>query len=452
MEEELENGISLMEGILQNWANENKGKYHIFFPRCAKENDKDVVLFPIFEENKNGTLNLKVWAKYSLENYSLEDYLEAKNKVILFDKKLINYKKKKFAQNVIALIEIFYTAQEFMELSEDSIEYIANQELLEEKIDEYKQKFKTILAEEELAIAYGVKKNEPVKTEKAKLPVTNIQPIESKKKEKEEKKTVKIPDLTIKKLQESISKIDHKNNSKEKYMLKLMEEVGELAKVVNEDVRMKDKEIKGTIEEELQDVLYYVTCLANIYGIDLEECIYLKLEVSTRMIRIYKQELEQAGIYIQGKQGVNGGYILDNMKNTIDIGLTGEEIYQLKNMKKNELDEAIIDKIIKSYMTNEHRKDNTKSEQLMPEFTEIYKDFRLAINSRNKIFIEFKSINSGITKRTIHPAELFTYLNNWYVAAFCELRNEIRLFKLNDIISYKILDEKYEKEVNFKRW
>ena len=177
-----------------------------------------------------------------------------------------------------------------------------------------------------------------------------------------------------------------------------------------------------------------------------------ELEVSTRMIRIYKQELEQAGIYIQGKQGINGGYILDNMKSTIDIGLTGEEIYQLKNMKKNELDEAIINKIIKAYITNEHRKDNTKSKQLMPEFTEIYKDFRLAINNRNKIFIEFKSVNSGKTKRIIHPAELFTYLNNWYVAAFCELRNEIRLFKLNDIISYKILDEKYEKEVNLKIW
>lgn len=176
-----------------------------------------------------------------------------------------------------------------------------------------------------------------------------------------------------------------------------------------------------------------------------------ELEVSTRMIRIYKQELEQAGIYIQGKQGINGGYILDNMKSTINIGLTGEEIYQLKNMKKNELDEAIINKIIKAYITNEHRKDNTKSKQLMPEFTEIYKDFRLAINNRNKIFIEFKSVNSGKTKRIIHPAELFTYLNNWYVAAFCELRNEIRLFKLNDIISYKILDKKYE-EVNLKIW
>lgn len=309
MEEELENGIALMEGILQNWENGNKGKYHIFFPRCAKENDKDVILFPIFEETKNKTLNLKIWAKYNLENYSLEDYLDVKNKVILFDKKLINYKKKKFAKNVISLIEIFYTAQEFMDLSEDSIEYIANQELLEEKIYEYKQNFKTILQEEELAIAYGVKKNEPIKTEKAKLPVINnvvdIQNIESNaaKIQTEEPVVVDIQkaepkkkvDLTIKRLQEGILKIDNKNSSKEKYMLKLIEAVGELAKVINADARMKDKEITGTIEEELQNVLYYVTCLANFYGIDLEECVYLKEELNCKKYdreNVFKDEQE----------------------------------------------------------------------------------------------------------------------------------------------------------------
>ncbi len=307
MEEELENGIALMEGILQNWENGNKGKYHIFFPRCAKENDKDVILFPIFEETKNKTLNLKIWAKYNLENYSLEDYLEVKNKVILFDKKLINYKKKKFAKNVISLLEIFYTAQEFMDLSEDSIEYIANQELLEEKIYEYKQNFKIILQEEELAIAYGVKKNETIKTEKAKLPVTNnvvdIQNIEQNvaKIQTEEPVVVDIHkeepkkkvDLTIKRLQEGILKIDNKNSSKEKYMLKLIEAVGELAKVINADARMKDKEITGTIEEELQNVLYYVTCLANCYGIDLEECVYLKEELNCKKYdreNIFKDE------------------------------------------------------------------------------------------------------------------------------------------------------------------
>ncbi len=88
-------------------------------------------------------------------------------------------------------------------------------------------------------------------------------------------------DLTIKKLQESIKNIDHKNNSNDKYMLKLMEEVGELAEVIRKNKRMeKGTSIKGTIEEELQDVLYYIVCLANINNIDLEECIYLKEEIN----------------------------------------------------------------------------------------------------------------------------------------------------------------------------
>lgn len=84
-------------------------------------------------------------------------------------------------------------------------------------------------------------------------------------------------DLTIKRLQKCIKNINHKNNSNDKYMLKLMEEVGELAEVVRKSKRMeKGASIKGTIEEELQDVLYYIVCLANINNIDLQECIYLK--------------------------------------------------------------------------------------------------------------------------------------------------------------------------------
>lgn len=84
-------------------------------------------------------------------------------------------------------------------------------------------------------------------------------------------------DLTIRKLQDCIKNIDHKNNSNDKYMLKLMEEVGELAEVIRKNKRMeKGQTIKDTIEEELQDVLYYVVCLANINDIDLQECIYLK--------------------------------------------------------------------------------------------------------------------------------------------------------------------------------
>ena len=88
-------------------------------------------------------------------------------------------------------------------------------------------------------------------------------------------------DLTIRKLQECIKNIDHKNNMNDKYMLKLMEEVGELAEAVRKNKRIQDDQnIKGTIEEELQDVLYYIVCLANVNDIDLQNCIYLKEKIN----------------------------------------------------------------------------------------------------------------------------------------------------------------------------
>lgn len=90
-------------------------------------------------------------------------------------------------------------------------------------------------------------------------------------------------DLTIRNLQDSIAKINHKNNSVDKYFYKLAEEVGELAKVIRKDKRLKDSNtIKDTIEEELYDVLYYVVCLANIYDIDLEKCAILKEEINSK--------------------------------------------------------------------------------------------------------------------------------------------------------------------------
>ena len=74
-----------------------------------------------------------------------------------------------------------------------------------------------------------------------------------------------------------------------------------------------------------------------------------------------------------------------------------------------------------------------------------------AIANKNKVKIKFYSINSGITERIIHPAELFVYIDKWYIAAFCELRNEIRFFKLDDIIEYEVLEETYVDKNTIKK-
>ena len=44
--------------------------------------------------------------------------------------------------------------------------------------------------------------------------------------------------------------------------------------------RMEAQNIKGTIEEELYDVLYYILALANVYDVDLEQSFRLKEELN----------------------------------------------------------------------------------------------------------------------------------------------------------------------------
>jgi NTP pyrophosphatase (non-canonical NTP hydrolase) len=91
------------------------------------------------------------------------------------------------------------------------------------------------------------------------------------------------PGITIKHLQQYIKDKDFKPELKEGYFMKLVEEVGELAEVIRKNQRYQgdgSETIKGTVEEELYDVLYYVIALANVYNVDLEECCRLKEEIN----------------------------------------------------------------------------------------------------------------------------------------------------------------------------
>ena len=178
-----------------------------------------------------------------------------------------------------------------------------------------------------------------------------------------------------------------------------------------------------------------------------------KIEISHRMVKQYKNELEQAGIYIESKRGINGGYSLNKELNNIDIGLTYQELIKLKEIEQYFNDDQdfkkIIGKIIESYEKNINEADLKKINRIQElgksNLKDIYLSLRKAINKKNKVKIKYYSNDSGLNDRVIHPSEMFYYLEEWYVAAFCEKRNSIRLFKLNNIQEYEILDDKYEK-------
>ncbi len=84
---------------------------------------------------------------------------------------------------------------------------------------------------------------------------------------------------TVKYLQNYIKQKDYHPELLKDYFFKLSEEVGELSRAMRKGLKAPNcEEIKGTIDEELWDVIYYA--IANLYDIDLEQVIKAKSTIS----------------------------------------------------------------------------------------------------------------------------------------------------------------------------
>lgn len=87
--------------------------------------------------------------------------------------------------------------------------------------------------------------------------------------------------ISIKYLQNYIKAKDYNPELVKDYFLKLSEEVGELSKAIRKDLRSQNSDdIKGTIDEEIWDVIYYALAIANLYDIDMEQVIKTKEQMN----------------------------------------------------------------------------------------------------------------------------------------------------------------------------
>ncbi len=194
---------------------------------------------------------------------------------------------------------------------------------------------------------------------------------------------------------------------------------------------------------KLSNMMYMIDLLntGNIYTLkELSE----KIGVTERMIRYYKEEIAKNGIAIESFKGPNGGYfMIDKVKNYISINKY--DIHLLNNisnfLSKNNfkyLDKYVefINKVEKMYSINDEKsKYISNIDILCPGVIE--KIIKESIQKLDKIEIIYNDIDGDKSKRIIHPLQLFKYKDNYYVTAFCELRNDIRHFELKRIISVK---------------
>ena len=131
-----------------------------------------------------------------------------------------------------------------------------------------------------------------------------------------------------------------------------------------------------------------------------------KLKVSPRMIRVYKDEIEKAGIYIDTIKGPYGGYVLNQNINVPKRFITPNNI----NIENKEF----------------------------------YNLINKAIKEKRKCYIEYYSKDrKKLSTRIIYPYDLILLGSEWGVASYCEKKQEIRHFYINRIKQIKLLEEFY---------
>jgi predicted DNA-binding transcriptional regulator YafY len=178
------------------------------------------------------------------------------------------------------------------------------------------------------------------------------------------------------------------------------------------------------------------------------------------MVREYKSDLELAGIYIESISGKHGGYYAPQGSLMKVPSLNEEEINALvtardylardpKYVFNREFNFA-VDKIVTAgdiHMEISECLSILLQEECVRYDQKNQKDqylqFNAAMIEKRKIEIVYFSNRNEKTYRTIHPYGLVAYKNAWYCIGFCELRSEIRGFKLTRILDFELLDETF---------
>lgn len=189
-----------------------------------------------------------------------------------------------------------------------------------------------------------------------------------------------------------------------------------------------------------------------------------ELEVGERQIRKYRDDLEQAGIFINSKTGNYGGYEL-MCNELIGLDLKQDEITVLEMINEqlkynNDLYvkefESIVDKL------RAYKNQQVDTTAHMSYFTiqpkgnydaqaekKKYLDIHAAYLLHKKIKMMYYSLTSGLRERIIHPYGLFHYKGDLYLVAYCQNRKQFIDFKLCRIKEYVVLEEKFKVDHSF---
>ena len=201
-------------------------------------------------------------------------------------------------------------------------------------------------------------------------------------------------------------------------------------------------------DNRLFRILYYILENGKVTANELAD----KFEVSARTIYRDIDSISSVGIPIYALQGKGGGieiaedFILsklllsENEKQQIMSALQG-----LDNTTKQHENELLtkLSALFKMKNTNWIEVDfnNWKNNKM---YERTFNGIKSAILSKNIVSFTYFSSNKEETNRIVKPVRLLFKSQDWYLYAFCLLRNDFRYFKLSRIKNLDIHTEKFD--------
>jgi len=186
-----------------------------------------------------------------------------------------------------------------------------------------------------------------------------------------------------------------------------------------------------------------------------------KLEVSERTIYRDIQDLMLSGVPIEGEAGV--GYVLRRGFDIPPIMFTKDEIEALviaarmaktwAGTKLARSAEFALDKI-EAVLPDNLKAELEKPRLYVPEILSDTKtaglldELREAVNTHHIIRIEYNSLKNEISERELRPLGLFFWGKVWTLAAWCELRQSYRSFRVDRIEKLTLSEKHFDEDEN----
>ncbi|HEX7072754.1 MAG TPA: YafY family protein [Hyphomicrobiaceae bacterium] len=207
--------------------------------------------------------------------------------------------------------------------------------------------------------------------------------------------------------------------------------------------------------DRLFEIIQLMRRKAPVRARDLSEA----LEVSERTIYRDIQDLIASGVPIEGEAGI--GYVLKAgfdlpplmfKEQEIEALVLGARIVEswadaeLAEAASNAIAkiEAVIPDRLRDFMANTALL--APAHSYMEPITFDLAELRRALRSQLKIHFRYRDFMARETTRTVRPLSLAYFGPVWLLAAWCELRDDFRTFRLDRIDQLQILNERFRIE------